>query len=107
MNTPRLVTIYGSPRQAQLYLYVDRGAGLTAVPDSLLAWFGTPRLVMHLRLDAGRKLARVAAADVLRAIEEQGFFLQMPPPPESAAEAVIAARESHPAVGRSDRREGW
>ena len=44
-----------------------------------------------LTLNAGKKLARVEAADVLEAIEQQGYFLQMPPPPEALAEAQIAA----------------
>ena len=41
-----------------------------------------PEPVMLLQLAPGRKLARADAQQVLAAIEEQGFYLQMPPTPD-------------------------
>lgn len=74
-----LCQIYRSPRQQEMYLYVDRSEDLARVPQALLTRFGEPEAAMIIKLDAGRKLARADAAAVLSAIEEQGYYLQMPP----------------------------
>lgn len=78
-----LCQVLKSPRKDQMYLYVDKDRGLEDVPEALLATFGEPEPVMLLALTRDRKLARASAAEVLDAIENQGFYLQMPP---SAAE---------------------
>ena len=75
----RLVEIFRSPRQQEMYLYVDKAGGCADVPQGLLAQFGEPASVMTLLLTPERKLARADAAEVLQKIQEQGFFLQMPP----------------------------
>lgn len=75
----RLIQIYRSPRKAEMYLYVDKANDLADVPEDLLARFGEPEPAMGMLLDAGRKLARADAAEVLAKIESQGFYLQMPP----------------------------
>jgi uncharacterized protein len=71
--------VFRSPRKAEMYLYIDKQAGLAEVPESLLAQFGEPESVMTLLLTADKKLARTSAVEVLASIEEKGFFLQMPP----------------------------
>ncbi|MDP4918034.1 MAG: YcgL domain-containing protein [Haliea sp.] len=81
--------IFRSPHKAEMYLYVDKAEGCARVPEHLLVRFGAPEPVLVLALTAGRRLARVNAAEVLAAIETQGFFLQMPP-----ADAVYGRRES-------------
>jgi len=65
-----------------MYLYVDKGKNLDELPEVLLKKFGEPESLMLLPLKADRKLARADAAQVLAAIDEQGFYLQMPPTPE-------------------------
>lgn len=75
----RLIQIYKSRRKAEAYLYVDKAVGLAEVPEALLAQFGEPEPVMTMLLDAGRKLARASAVEVLAKIEGQGYYLQMPP----------------------------
>ncbi len=75
----RLVEIFRSTRKQEMYLYVDKAAGIAEVPEVLLTQFGEPESVMTLLLTPGRKLARADAAEVLQKIDEQGFFLQMPP----------------------------
>jgi uncharacterized protein YcgL (UPF0745 family) len=62
-----------------MYLYVDKQQGIAELPEALLATFGTPESVMTLLLTPERKLARADAATVLDAIEQNGFYLQMPP----------------------------
>jgi len=74
-----LCTVYGSRREAEMYLYVERSTGLSRVPDELMTRFGEAREVLTLKLHADRKLARVRAGDVLAAIKERGYYLQLPP----------------------------
>ena len=87
----RVIEIFKGHKKEEMYLYVEQKNGLKSVPDDLLATFGQTESVMVLVLTKDKKLARVTASDVLAAIEDQGYFLQMPPPPEALAEAQIAA----------------
>ena len=87
----RIVEIFKGNKKEEMYLYVDQKEGLRQVPEDLLSTFGQTESVMILPLTQNKKLARVEAADILEAIEEQGYFLQMPPLPEALAEAQIAA----------------
>jgi uncharacterized protein YcgL (UPF0745 family) len=74
-----LCTVYRSSREAGLYLYVKREEALTKVPPELLGKFGATSEVLTMKLTPERKLARAKAADVLAAIAEKGFYLQLPP----------------------------
>lgn len=88
MNTTpiaRLVSVYRSPKEAGLYLYVDHKVQLEKVPALLLKKFGSPELAMTLKLDSHRKLARADVGKVLQALDEQGFYLQLPPQQENAS----------------------
>lgn len=76
----RICEVFRSPRREGMYLYIDKQRGLEALPDALLATFGEPASVMTLLLTPERKLARVDGATVLAAIEDCGYYLQMPPP---------------------------
>ena len=87
----RVIEIFKGHKKEEMYLYVEQKNGLKSVPDDLLASFGQTESVMLLLLTKDKKLARVTASDILDAIEDQGYFLQMPPPPEALAEAQIAA----------------
>ncbi len=71
--------IYKSPRDEEMYLYVNKTEALTRVPEALLEKFGTPRHIMTLLLEPGKKLARVEVERVMEQIEASGFYLQMPP----------------------------
>jgi len=75
----RLVQVFRSPREQGMYLYVDKKEGVLRVPEALLAKFGTPESAMLLMLTPDKKLARAKAANVLAAIQEKGFYLQLPP----------------------------
>lgn len=77
-----LCKIYRSPKQSGMYLYVNHEGDLKPVPEALLTRFGKPELAMPIMLDPERKLARVDIADVLKALAEQGYYLQMPPRPD-------------------------
>lgn len=87
MSDATLCEVFRSSRRAGMYLFVERDEGLARVPESLLTVFGKPESALLLELDAGRSLAAANAAEVLVAIREQGFYLQMPPTPGSTVGA--------------------
>ena len=73
------VTVYKASTREYLYVYVSEAFGLEKVPTALLAQFGEPAVVMALDLEVGQKLARVCAEEVMAAVEDKGYYLQMPP----------------------------
>ncbi|MEQ8263432.1 YcgL domain-containing protein [Pseudohaliea sp.] len=84
----RLCAVYRSPRKEGMYLFVDRDRPLEELPAELLAGFGKPELALSLVLTPERRLARADAATVLAALDEKGFYLQLPPKPGGDAEPV-------------------
>lgn len=81
-----ICAIYRSRRNEAAYIYVDHLEGLERVPETLLRELGGMDRAMTLVLEPGRQLARVESATVLRAIRDQGFYLQLPPLPGVVAE---------------------
>ncbi|WP_290784964.1 YcgL domain-containing protein [Halomonas sp.] len=77
-----LCEVFKSPRMEEMYLYVDKREGLTRVPEPLLERFGKPKPAITLILTPGKRMGRAQAADVMAAIREKGFYLQMPPAKE-------------------------
>ncbi|QTF91526.1 YcgL domain-containing protein [Halomonas sp. BM-2019] len=77
-----LCEVFKSPRKEEMYLYVDKREGLARVPAALLARFGQPVSAMTLILSAEKRLGRARAADVMAAIRDKGFYLQLPPAKE-------------------------
>jgi len=73
------VSIFKSSKREYLYLYVPHSIGLAEVPDGLLAQFGESEKVMDLMLTPSRSLASAKAEDVLAALDDKGYYLQMPP----------------------------
>lgn len=74
-----LCTVYRCSREKEMYVYVNRQDGLARLPESLRESAGELSEVLTLKLHPERKLARVRAVDVLNAIAERGYFLQLPP----------------------------
>ena len=62
-----------------MYLYVDSEQGLETIPEALIASFGELELVLSLQLTKTRKLAQVDVVTVIQALNDNGYFLQMPP----------------------------
>lgn len=71
--------VYRSEKKAETYLYLPIGMTFTDLPESLQQTFGDPLLVMRLDVKADSKLAQADPGQVLRALDEQGYFLQLPP----------------------------
>ncbi len=71
--------IYKSYKRANTYLYVSAEHDLGRVPKALLDMLGRIELVIMLELTPRRTLAHADPAEVRRALQEQGYFLQLPP----------------------------
>ncbi|AUX93691.1 YcgL domain-containing protein [Mixta gaviniae] len=74
--------IYRSPLRDQTYLYVEKKDDFSRVPQELLRGFGRPQLAMVLTLERTKKLANADIEKVKQALQDQGYYLQLPPPPE-------------------------
>ena len=74
-----LCQVYRSPKQAEMYLYVQKTEGLSRVPAPLLKRFGEAEVIMMVMLNSERRLARVDVDEVMSLIDSQGYYLQMPP----------------------------
>ncbi|MFO8045344.1 MAG: YcgL domain-containing protein [Halomonas sp.] len=77
-----LCEVFKSPRMEEMYLYVDKREGLTRVPEPLLERFGKPQAAITLILSPDKRMGRAKAVDIMAAIREKGFYLQMPPAKE-------------------------
>lgn len=88
-----ICTVYRSARREGMYLLVDRREGLARVPAELLERFGAPQESMTLVLTPERAMARADAAEVIRAIDERGYYLQLPPAPDAGMAAIAAAND--------------
>lgn len=75
--------IYRSSKRDQTYLYVEKKNDFSRVPEVLMKGFGSPVLAMILPLDGSKKLANADLDKVKTALEQEGYYLQIPPPPES------------------------
>lgn len=91
-----LISVLRSTRREGMYLYVERGAGMDRVPEALRALFGPPQPAMDLLLTPQRKLARASATEVLAAIREQGFYLQLPPQADEEMRALALSNDKLP-----------
>lgn len=80
--------VYKSPKKPELYLYVAKAEGLSRVPELLLEPFGQPKHCLTMVLTPERQLARTSGEKVLAAINEQGFYLQLPPQPDEEMQRI-------------------
>lgn len=78
MTDKTFVSVFRSSKKPDTYLYVRRGQIWDDLPESLQGIFGKPVHSMDLIMTTERKLARTDGRQVLDAIADKGFFLQMP-----------------------------
>lgn len=71
--------IYRSTKKTDHYLYIERENEFSRVPQALLTLLGKLEHVMTLELNAQRKLAQADVVQVMKHLQEQGYYLQMPP----------------------------
>lgn len=74
--------VYKSLKKDETYVFIPTTTSLSDLPDDLLKVLGQAELVMTLNLTPEKKMARGSAEVVMKSIEEQGFYLQMPEKPE-------------------------
>ena len=74
-----LASVYRSKAKDQMYLYITIKDDFSKVPEALLKMFGMPEFALQLNLTKRKKLARVELSDVKKALEIEGYYLQMPP----------------------------
>jgi len=71
--------VYRCSNKADTYLYLETGMDIKNLPDGLTGLLGDLKAFLNLELNESSKLARVETGDVLSALSEQGYFLQLPP----------------------------
>ncbi|HTN33492.1 MAG TPA: YcgL domain-containing protein [Marinobacter sp.] len=91
MKEREFVSVFRSTKRSDTYIYVRRGQKWDDLPENLRIIFGQPVHAMDLIVTAGRKLARTSGKQVLEALEEKGFLLQMP---EEQAGYVVEFRKT-------------
>jgi len=72
--------VYRSNNKPGMYLYLKEKDDFDEVPDSLIKLLGDIDFTFEFDLASDRKLVRAEAKEVLRIMQENGYFLQMPPP---------------------------
>lgn len=79
----KIVDIYRCKKKEGAYLYIEKGYDLEKLPEALRQQTGVLEQAMTILLTPEKKLANAKPENVVAAIEEQGFYLQMPPRPEA------------------------
>ncbi len=70
--------IYKSNKKLDSYLYIEQEDNFSRVPEVLIKSLGRLEIAMTLDLSATKKLARADINQVISALKEEGFYLQMP-----------------------------
>lgn len=78
--------VYRSGKKSGMYLYLKEKDAFDDVPESLMKLLGELTFSFEFDLSEDRKLVREEAKEVIRIIEESGYFLQMPPPKSQTLE---------------------
>lgn len=73
-----LCAIYKSPKEAGMYLYIEKRDQFEALPEALLTVFGKPVFVMLFNLAGTKPLVNADKTEVFQQIKEKGFYLQTP-----------------------------
>lgn len=72
-------SVLKSHRKADTYLYKPRETALDELPEDLVQLFTPHTEVTVLHLTSERKLARLSGAELMKRLNEDGFYLQVPP----------------------------
>ena len=75
-----ICAVYKSARRADTYLFIKKRDVFDDVPEQLMEMFGTPLLIMIVPLSKREHLGIADIVKVKAAVEEQGYYLQIPPP---------------------------
>ncbi len=73
------VKVLRSAKRDLTYVYLRTDVSYEDLPEALRLHFGEATQFLEFELHAGRALAQADTATVLAALEQQGFYLQLPP----------------------------
>lgn len=73
------IYVYRSNRKQGTFLFLPEKDNFEAVPDELQALLGELEFSFEFSMDDKRKLIRSSSAEVLKQINKEGYFLQLPP----------------------------
>ena len=90
MTEKTFVSVFRSSAKEDTYLYLRRGYDWDELPQALRDTFGKPVHALDLVLTPDRKLARTTGREVLEAIRDKDYFLQLP---EKADSYIVAFKE--------------
>jgi len=76
--------VYRSQKKIGMYLYLIKQDDFSVVPDALMKLLGELSFSFEFDLSEDRKLVREESKEVIRIMQESGYFLQMPPPKSEA-----------------------
>ena len=76
--------VYRSQKKSGMYLYLSKKDDFTDVPEALMKLLGELTFSFEFDLSEDRKLVREESQEVIRIMQESGYFLQMPPPKSEA-----------------------
>lgn len=94
--THLVCTVYRSSKKDECYVYVDKKRGLDCLPEALKALFGTPQEVMTMILRPEKPLARVDVEKVIAALNDCGYYLQLPPPMDAEMQKIHLLNDKFP-----------
>lgn len=83
--------IYKGLRKENTYLYITAKDNFERVPETLLSLLGELNFVIDIPLTKQRRLAQAKIDEVLRQLEINGYYLQLPPgnhKPERIPESI-------------------
>jgi uncharacterized protein YcgL (UPF0745 family) len=97
MNDEKIVScaIYKTVKRDGLYLYVKEQDEFSDVPDDVMNQFPQPEHVFDLELSTSRPLARADVLVVMKSLETEGFYLQMPPKNEDPIDTITLPDSLH------------
>ncbi len=72
--------VYRSEKKQGMFLYLSNKDDFSCVPESLLKLLGETTYSFEFDLSKDRKLVKIEASEVMKTMNENGYFLQMPPP---------------------------
>lgn len=71
--------VFKSSKQADTYRYLPLRKDQAELPEGLLNLLGEISCFLTIELTENKKLAQANAADVMKSIDDDGCYLQMPP----------------------------
>lgn len=71
--------IYKGLRKENTYLYLTAKDDFARVPKSLLDLLGKLDFVLDIKLTKARHLVQADVEEVMRQLETEGYYLQLPP----------------------------